>query len=122
MLQRGNCSIIGNGAKEARFWSVFKKKPFKQRSQSQKQNHRSSHSQMLRHAFSETGQVAFDEKGSIVDNSSMTGIDEDDGRSSRPQMLSRMLRGDELPKDGASLILAKLGALGMMLMIMLMLI
>ena len=41
----------------------------------------------------------------------MTGNDENDRRSSRPQMLSRLLRGDELPKDGACLVLAKLGAL-----------
>ena len=63
---------------------------------------------MLRHDFSENGQGAFDEKGIVVDHS-MTGNDENDRRSSRPQMLSRLLRGDELPKDGACLVLAKLG-------------
>ena len=42
--------------------------------------------------------AAFDEKGIVVDHSSMTGNDENDRRSSRPQMLSRLLRGDELPK------------------------
>ena len=65
---------------------------------------------MLRHDFSKNGQGAFDEKGIVVDHS-MTGNDENDRRSSRPQMLSRLLRGDELPKDGASLVLAKLGTL-----------